>query len=328
MPIVSPLLDGARRVMRAPVVLAGATLLALSFVLPVYGVLETGLPSPGISDSPGTPPGQWWQQCAAPALGPTRSLAAAVLGCTAQFVGLAVHAPAPHPPHPVLAAYLLGGLLLLWTLLSGGMLDRLARGRPTRAVGFFAACGLYGFRLVRLALLAVAAYAVVLGPVHGFLFERLLPWLVGGASPTGQRAAQAVLYVVLGTLLGFVGLVFDYARVRAVVEDRRSVVGALLAGWRFVRRRPVACVGLYAANDVLVGLVVAVTPLVMVGQGVSRLTLVAAMIGLIARCAGRLLFYATEISYFQSQLAHAGYVAAPTPVWPESATADALGRLG
>ena len=48
---------------------------------------------------------------------------------------------------------------------------------------------------------------------------------------------------------------------------------------------------------------------------------------IVARLASKLLFYATEVSYFQSQLAHAGYVAAPAPVWPESASAEALGRL-
>jgi hypothetical protein len=325
MPIVSSLLDGARRVFGAPVILAGATLLTLSLVLPVYGGLETGVPSAGVGESPVPLPGQWWRQCAAPTLGVTRAFETSLPGCAAQFVGLAVHAPAAHP---LLAAYLLGGFLLLWTFLSGGILDRFARGRPTRAVGFFAACGLYGFRLVRLGLLAVVTYSVLLGPVQDVLFDRLLPWLAGNVSPTGQGAVRAALYVIFGTLLGFVGLVFDYARVRAVVEDRRSVVGALLAGWRFVRRRPLVCVGLYVANDSLVLAAVAVTPLLVMTQGASWLTLVAALIGLIARCAGRLLFYATEISYFQSQLAHAGYVAAPTPVWPESATADALGRLG
>jgi len=328
MPIVSSLLDGARRVFGAPVILAGATLLTLSLVLPVYGGLETGVPSAGVGESPVPLPGQWWRQCAAPTLGVTRAFETSLPGCAAQFVGLAVHAPAAHPPHPLLAAYLLGGFLLLWTFLSGGILDRFARGRPTRAVGFFAACGLYGFRLVRLGLLAVVTYSVLLGPVQDVLFDRLLPWLAGNVSPTGQGAVRAALYVIFGTLLGFVGLVFDYARVRAVVEDRRSVVGALLAGWRFVRRRPLVCVGLYVANDSLVLAAVAATPLLVMTQGASWLTLVAALIGLIARCAGRLLFYATEISYFQSQLAHAGYVAAPTPVWPESATADALGRLG
>ena len=37
---------------------------------------------------------------------------------------------------------------------------------------------------------------------------------------------------------------------------------------------------------------------------------------------------AARDAYFQSQLSHVGYVAAPSPVWPESPAAEALGRLG
>jgi hypothetical protein len=58
------------------------------------------------------------------------------------------------------------------------------------------------------------------------------------------------------------------------------------------------------------------------------LAFLAGQVYLLALLASKLLFYATEIAYFQSQLAHAGYVAAPAPVWPESPTAEALGRLG
>jgi hypothetical protein len=44
----------------------------------------------------------------------------------------------------------------------------------------------------------------------------------------------------------------------------------------------------------------------------------------IGRLWTRLLFFASEIAYFQSELAHATYVAAPQPVWPESPAVEAL----
>ena len=54
-------------------------------------------------------------------------------------------------------------------------------------------------------------------------------------------------YLVFGLLLVLCNLVFDYARVRIVVEDRRSAIGALLAGARFAapacRRGAVAFMG-------------------------------------------------------------------------------------
>ena len=42
------------------------------------------------------------------------------------------------------------------------------------------------------------------------------------------------------------------------------------------------------------------------------------------RSAEKLVFYASQTAYFQSQLAHAEYVAAPRPVWPDSPAAEAV----
>ena len=56
-----------------------------------------------------------------------------------------------------------------WIFLSGGLLDRLARGRPIRTAAFFSACGVYFVRFLRL--------AVVIGAVYRALFRWLQPWL-------------------------------------------------------------------------------------------------------------------------------------------------------
>ncbi len=45
-----------------------------------------------------------------------------------------------------------------------------------------------------------------------------------------------------------------------------------------------------------------------------------------ARLWVRLVFWASETALFQGRLAHAGSVAAAAPVWPESASAEAIGR--
>ncbi len=50
-------------------------------------------------------------------------------------------------------------------------------------------------------------------------------------------AIHAAFYVVFLALLGTVSLVADFAKVRAVVEDRRSMLSAFGASVRFVRRR-------------------------------------------------------------------------------------------
>ena len=72
------------------------------------------------------------------------------------------------------------------------------------------------------------------------------------------------LYGLFGLMVIAVNLVFDYAKIRAVVEDRRSMLGALIAAFRFVRRRPTSTFGLYFINGgffagVLIGYAI-VTP--------------------------------------------------------------------
>jgi hypothetical protein len=44
----------------------------------------------------------------------------------------------------------------------------------------------------------------------------------------------------------------------------------------------------------------------------------------LARVWVKLVFWASEATLFQDRLAHAGYVAAPMPVWPESPMAAAI----
>ena len=48
---------------------------------------------------------------------------------------------------------------------------------------------------------------------------------------------------------------------------------------------------------------------------------------LVVRLLAKLAFMASEVVFFQGELAHAGYTAAPLPIWPESASAEAIGNL-
>ena len=53
--------------------------------------------------------------------------------------------------------------VILWIFLAGGILDRYARNRPTRAGGFFGRCGVFFFRFLRL---GRAGAAGVLAPLR------------------------------------------------------------------------------------------------------------------------------------------------------------------
>ena len=64
------------------------------------------------------------------------------------------------------------------------------------------------------------------------------------------------------------------------------------------------------------------------GVGGSGVTMwIAFAIGqlfVLARLGLKLLFWASETALFQSQLAHAGYVASPVRRWPDSPAAEAI----
>ena len=327
MSFIAPLRDGVRRVARAPMVLAGAAMLTAAAALPPGLLLGDRRPAPPHEDpTAGGPPAgcvplHWWRFADGGYPIDGRPCAAGAAGTDARVPDLRVLLDG-EGPDPGFAAVVVS-YLAAWTLFSAGAIDRYARNRPTRGAGFFAACGVYGPRLLRLALIA--------GVVYWTLFRTVHPWLVGAPPSGGGLSAAGLLrHLAFGLLLALVGLVFDYARVRAVVEDRRSMLGAVLAGWRFVRRHPAPCLGLYAANGLLltavVGAYAAGAPDVSTGTSMWW-GFLAGQAYVAAHLAGRLLFYATEVSWFQSRLAHAGYVAAPAPVWPESASAEALGRL-
>ena len=326
MSFIAPLGDGVKRVARAPMVLVGATMLTVAVALPPGLLLKHGLQTalreePAGGSAAGCIPLHWWRFSNAVYPVDGRPCADGLSGTGAPIVDLRVLLDG-EGPDPSLAAVVIA-YLAAWTFFSAGAIDRYARNRPTRGAGFFAACGVYGPRLLRLALIA--------GVVYWTLFRTVHPWLAGIRAPGGGMPASGVLgYLAFGLLLALVGLVFDYARVRAVVEDRRSMLGALLAGWRFVRRHPASCVGLYAANGMVPAAVIAAYAAAAPDASTVTPTWWGFLGGqayVVARLAGKLFFYATEVSCFQSRLAHAGYVAAPAPTWPESASAEALGRL-
>jgi hypothetical protein len=113
-----------------------------------------------------------------------------------------------------------------------------------------------------------------------------------------------------------------------VVEDRRSVIGALGAGMRFIRRRAWRVAGLYLLN-LLVALILVRLWLQLAPTAVSPdwWTIFISQVYLVVRLWARLGFMASEVVFFQGELAHAQYTAAPEPVWPDSAGVEAIRNL-
>jgi len=185
------------------------------------------------------------------------------------------------------------------------------------------------FRFLRLAAAQWIIYAVLFGAIHAQLFNRLYPDLVHEI--TVERTAFAVrvtLYLVFGSLVAACATVFDYAKVRAVVEDRRSMLGAIVEAIGFIGRNAAPAAAMFLANFALFAIVVGLYAIVAPGAGRTGASMwigfAVGQLYVIARLWVKLVFWASETALFQSRLAHAGYVTRVDPVWPESPTADAI----
>jgi hypothetical protein len=114
-------------------------------------------------------------------------------------------------------------------------------------------------------------------------------------------------------LLALVSVIFDYAKVRAVVEDRRSMIGAIAAGARFARRNAAAVVALYVMTGCLFVALLAIYAIAAPGASSTGagvwFGLLIGQLYLLGRLWIRLVFYASETALFQSRLAHTGYIA-------------------
>jgi hypothetical protein len=230
---------------------------------------------------------------------------------------------------PVVIVGAAGTYILLWLFVAGGIIDRYARDRATGVHGFFSASGVFFFRFLRLGLVMLAVYGLLFGYLHPWLFDRVYPRLTREVNlePTAFFI-RAGLYLIFGLALGACNLVFDYAKVRAVVEDRRSALGALTSGLRFVRQNAGAAVALYLADMGLFAIALAAYAAVAPGAGGIGWTMwigfAIAQLYILARLCVKLVFWASETALFQGRLAHAGYVAAAKPVWPDSPAAEAI----
>src|SRR5262245_14650935 len=331
MTVGNALREGIRRVNAAPVILGGMFALSLLVALPLSfalrGMIEThlgrSLAAEGAAASVNY---DWWQEFLGQASGLGTTFVPSIIGFGAVLDNLGALLDNQRLATTIAGAT--SAWLVLWSFLSGGVLDRYARARPTRAQGFFAACGVHFWRFLRLGIVAFLLYDLLFAWVHPLLFDTLYPRLTRDLSVERTSfVIRLALYLVFGALLVLINVTFDYARIRLVVEDRRSALGALAAGLRFLRRQKAALL-LYLANAglfLLLALLYAVLAPGAPGAGFSMwLVLGLGELYILGRHYLKLLFYASQTVFFQGALAHAAYTAAPAVVWPDSPAAEAI----
>jgi hypothetical protein len=325
-------LDGVRRVNRAPAILIGVWALTLLVSVPLTvalrGMLAQHLGASLAADSAASGVNyDWMQEFSEQASGLGTTFKPTIIGFAAVLDNASAFLDATQRPVVIAGAALV--YVVLWIFVAGGIIDRYARDRSTHAFGFFAGAGEFFFRFLRLAVVQGIVYSVLFGGLHRWLFDVIYPRLT--REMTVERTAfgvRVLLYLVFGAAVAFCTMIFDYAKVRAVVEDRRSMLSAIGAAGAFMRSNAGAASTLFLLNFAAFLTAIGLFALVAPGAGsAGPMVWLAAAVGqvyVLARLWVKLAFWASETALFQGRLGHAGYVVRPKPTWPESPAADSI----
>jgi len=317
--------DGWRRVLAAPAIIAGVYLVTLLAALPLAvslrGALQNHLGASLMAGEAADAVNyDWWQEFSSQSTGLGSTFTPSIIGFATTLDSVSGLLDRRVLITPI--AWALGIYVAAWIFLSGGILDRYARGRRIGAHGFFAASGTFFFRFLRLGIAAGIVYWFLFVYLHEWLFTK---WFVNVTRDLSvERTAfywRLMMYAIFGGLLALTTTIFDYAKVRAVVEDRRSMTWALVAALRFLVRNPLRVAALHAANAATFLVAVAVWALIAPGAGGAGLSMWGAVVAtqcyVLARLLIKLQFLASETALFQRSLAHVGYIATPAHVRPE-----------
>jgi hypothetical protein len=185
------------------------------------------------------------------------------------------------------------------------------------SAAFFGAGGGLFFRLCRLAILA--------GAGHWVLFRWLDPLLRRALGEPDNAFGIAVVWGIGLAAMATVVMIADFARVRMVVEDRRSAIGALVAAIRFIGRRSGRILVLWLLHCLVVAAITGIWYTLYSypsARGWSDLLIV--QLYLLSLVWAKLALWGAQISFFQSELAHATYTASPLPLWPDSPSVEAI----
>lgn len=329
MSVFAAFVDGVNRVKRAPWLIIGLWLSTLLLAMPLAIALQEMLgahlgASLAAREAASGVNYDWWNEFLAQTSGVGATFVPSTMGFAAVLKNISTVADVSAVPTVIISAVIANMAMSLFLI--GGALDRLARDHAIGTAAFFSACGTYFMRFLRLGVIAAFVYWALFGPYHAWLFDELYPALT--EEMTVERTAfliRLAMYLAFALPLFFFNMLFDYAKIRAVVEDRRSMLGAIMASWRFIRRQPIAVWALYKINALLFLIVIAFYYLAAPGGSANLSAFAIGQLYIVLRVIVRLQFAASQTALFQGRLAHAGYVAKPVPRWPDSPAAEAIG---
>ena len=308
--------NGLGRVLRAP---------ALVLVLWICSLAITIPPAIALNDAIGRHLGSsmeadaaldgtnydWLQEFRAQASSLGRSLRTDVIGFAAVLDNASALADVNFRPMVVVVSAMVFASLV-W-FLSPGIICRLAVDTPLGAGSILGVAGTFGFRMAKLGVVAAGVYGALFLSVHAWLFDEVFDRTT--RDMTVERTAffvRLALYGLFFLLVAAVNAVFDFARVRLVVEDRRSTVASIAAATRFIRNNAGAACGVYLLNVASFVLVAGVYAVVAPGAGGGYwnawYAFIVGQLYVAARLAVKLAFWGSEIAALQARFDCPGFV--------------------
>jgi hypothetical protein len=131
------------------------------------------------------------------------------------------------------------------SFLAGAFIGAYSKEYPFSFTEFLAEGARYFGKFFRIALVALLVYFLFFTLVVDWMNNSIARWTQAEASETVPYAYYMIRNVVVLFLFSFLSMIFDYARVRMVVDDRSSSLAASAAGTKFALTNVRSTYGLY-----------------------------------------------------------------------------------
>lgn len=223
-------------------------LFSLILAVPMYNSLQDSLGRRKAGESmAGGFDYLWWEEFRDKNKGLEQTFAPSIIGKGAVLNNLEtlVEMRFFELPPPVLALGIL--YIVVHAFLAGGILFVFSQKQPRFTLKiFFEGAGFYFFRFLLLLLVSLFFYLTI-----GILGTRGFNAILNDVSKKAVSEVNPFYYGLLFSaitflLLLFVQMVFDYARIKVVLEEKRNVLGATFSAFGFVIKHPISTVGLYS----------------------------------------------------------------------------------
>jgi hypothetical protein len=140
------------------------------------------------------------------------------------------------------------------SFLAGGFIGVYAKEYRSSFPEFLMEGARYFGKFFRISLVAMLIYFIFFSVIVDWINNSLPQWTQNSASETVPYTYYMIRNVVVLALIAFLSMIFDYTRIRMIVDDRTSALTATVAGARFATPHFLNTYGLYLLLT-LVGIV-------------------------------------------------------------------------